>query len=242
MSCDPERITAYVDGAIAGGACAELEAHLTACPACSEQLAAERDLRARLRALPAVEPRPGFEGDLRRRLRRAGRSRVRWLLPVAAGFALGYVWIRGSAPFVAWEMARDHAHCFGMEKLPAAIESQDPEDIVAWFNKDHDSAWMPAIPSAVGPFEVVGARYCPFPGGSRAAHVYYVGSGRQVSLFVLTRRVRLQGTYSTTVRGRPVSLFRLAGATVGIVGERAGDCDAFERSLMTAVAANRAGP
>jgi hypothetical protein len=247
LTCDPDRVTAYVDDALAelsGDAAAvraEIEAHLAACPDCAEQAAAERELRGRLRGLPAAEPPPGLEADLRRRLRRAGRRRSRWLLPVAAGIALGYVWIRGAAPFVAWELARDHAHCFGMKALPAAITSRDPAEVAAWFDRDRDPGWMPAIPASVGPFELVGGRYCPLPGGSRAAHVYYVGAGRQVSLFVIARRVRFRGSYSTTVHGRAVSLLRLAGTTVGIVGERPRDVDAFQRSLTVSVATGADG-
>jgi anti-sigma factor RsiW len=228
-------VTGYVDDALDEGPRAQLEAHLDSCPACSEQFADERAVRSRLRALPAVPPRPGLEDEVRRRVRRVPPRRARWLVPVAAGVAIVYLWLRGAAPFVAWELARDHGHCFGMDRLPATITSGDPARVTAWF--EERGTPLPAVPDAVGPLTLVGARYCPLPGGSTAAHLYYVGDGRRVSLFVLSRRIRVRGSYSTTVRGTSVRLLRLAGAVVGIVGERERDVGAFERSLMVTRAA-----
>ena len=36
------------------------------------------------------------------------------------------LWGRGSAPFVAWEVAVDHAHCFGKRQVPAQVLTADP--------------------------------------------------------------------------------------------------------------------
>ena len=86
----------------------------------------------RLRALPAPElaARPGGARPPRA-CARAGRARPR---RVAAGrwprprprVRLGS---RGAAPFVAWELARDHAHCFGQAALPAQVWTDDPERV-----------------------------------------------------------------------------------------------------------------
>lgn len=64
MSWRPERVTAYLDGALDGTGRAE--AHLAeACPACRGQVAVERSLRRRLRSLPE----PPLPHGLERRLR-----------------------------------------------------------------------------------------------------------------------------------------------------------------------------
>ena len=56
-SCEPEKVTGYVDEALGPAARAEVEAHLASCPDCRQQVGEERDLRARLRALPSPVPR-----------------------------------------------------------------------------------------------------------------------------------------------------------------------------------------
>ncbi len=66
MSCRPERVTAYVDGALDGAGRAEVEAHLAeACPACRGQVGVERSLRLRVRSLPEPTPPHGIERRLR---------------------------------------------------------------------------------------------------------------------------------------------------------------------------------
>lgn len=60
MSCQPERVTAYVDRELAPQGEHALERHLSACPACAAQAAFEIELAATLSALPAPRLRPGF--------------------------------------------------------------------------------------------------------------------------------------------------------------------------------------
>ena len=113
MSCDGELITGYVDGALDDTARADVETHLAGCTECRDQLAAESALRSALRALPPPEPRAGLQEDVRQHVRASTPSRLRWLLPVAAALAAMALWARGVPALVAWELARDHAHCFG---------------------------------------------------------------------------------------------------------------------------------
>jgi len=234
LSCDPERVTGYVDGALDEAQRAEVLAHLAACPACREQEASERSLRSRLQALPALEPRPGFEERLRRRLYRKAPWRL--LVPVAAVVLLA-VWVRGSPSFVAWELARDHRHCFSRETLPAEVWSGDPEVVARWF-QGHGTE-LPAIPAAAAGLDLVGARFCGLPDASRVAHVYYSGEARHVSLYVVPRKVRGEAWWGAA-DGRVVRMLRTGGAQVGLVGDTRDDVSAFERALSTRVASGPA--
>ena len=202
VSCDPERVTGFVDGELPEAVAAEVAAHLETCAACRAQAAAERELRARLIALPAPELPAGLEA----RVRRAQRPRVfpertlRWALPLAAALVLG-VWLRGHAPFVAWDLARDHDKCFSRQPLPAQVWSREPQEVEAWFARQ--GTRLPALPAQVGELELVGARYCPLVSLSSAPHVYYRSVAGQVSVFVVPHGVRLGERLASRGSRRP---------------------------------------
>jgi anti-sigma factor RsiW len=60
LSCDPERVTGFVDGELDPQATTAVAAHLETCPACRAQAEAKL-LRARLRGLPGPELPAGLE-------------------------------------------------------------------------------------------------------------------------------------------------------------------------------------
>lgn len=232
MSCDPEKITGYVDDALEPTERAALDAHLAGCPSCQQQVDEEREVGAQLRALPSPEPRPEFETELRRRLAERPRRGL-WALPLAASLALLALWARGAAPFVAYELARDHAKCFRLAELPAKVWSDDPAVVAAWFEDQGTN--LPLVPENVAGLELVGARYCPLF-DRIAAHLYYAGGDRNASIFVLKGPARFGDAYEGRVSGQTVLLFRSAGALVGIVSERPEDAEAFRRRFTTTVA------
>ena len=207
-----------------------MAAHLEACPACRAQAEAERELRARLRGLPS----PALPAGLEARVRRARRARpfaaraARWAVPVAAVLLAG-VWLRGHAPFVAWDLARDHDKCFSRQPLPAKVWSREPLEVASWFERQ--GTRLPALPAQVGELELVGARYCPLASLSMAPHVYYRSATSRVSVFVVPHGVRLDDDQSFEARGDRVRLLRTAGEVVGIVGEREAEVDAFDKAL-----------
>ena len=233
MSCDPKQVTGYVDGALDEAARPAVEAHLAECPACREQVESERALRARLRALAPLEPRAALPADVRRRLRPASPRLSRVLLATAAGLALVFVWGRGAAPFVAWELARDHDHCFSFPVLRAQVWSDDPAHVAEWFARQ--GTQIPAIPAAAGGLELVGARYCPLI-DRRVGHVYYVGHGRHLSIYAVPGSVRFPREFLSSQSTRVVRLIRVEGRTVGLVGERPDDVAAFARALTATYA------
>jgi anti-sigma factor RsiW len=234
-SCRPERVTGYVDGALEPEETARVAAHLESCPNCRAQAEAERALRESLRALPAPEPRAGFEAELRQLSRRGSAVRLaRVLLPLAAGLVVAVLWARGSPGAIAFELSRDHAHCFGMAPLPAQVVSGDPALVTAWFERQGTA--MPTVPAQAAGLTLQGARYCPLLDLSSVAHLYYRDGARQLSLFVLSRGLRMGQSSRTTALGRDVRLLADGERTLAVVGERAADVDSFQAALLTRTA------
>lgn len=230
MSCNPEKVTGYVDGELEPLAHAEMESHLASCEACSDQAAFERRLREGLRALAGPEPSPGLEEDLRASLARARPSPWRVLLPLAAALAAMALWGAGTPRFVAWELSRDHDHCFEAKQLPAEVWGGHASVVTSWLAQR--GAQLPPVPDSAGGLELVGARRCPLA-DRKVAHLYYAAGDRRLSLFVLPGSVRFDQSYGAVARGKTVRLLRVAGTTVGLVGENAEDVAAFERAFTT---------
>lgn len=238
MSCDPERVTGFVDGELDPREAAAMAAHLETCAACRAQAEDERGLRARLRELAAPALPPGLETRVSqavRRRRAALPAAARWALPLAAALVFG-IWLRGHAPFVAWDLARDHDKCFGRHPLPAKVWSGEPQVVSDWF--EQQGTHLPALPDRVGDLVLVGARHCPLVSLANAPHVYYASGRRHVSVFLVPQAVRLADDgRPTRTRGDSVRLLRLEGDVVGIVGADDADVRAFETALQPVVAA-----
>lgn len=239
MSCEPEKVTGYVDEALEAGARAEVEAHLALCASCRQQVEEERDLRTRLRALPRPELRPGFEPQVRTALAAASPRRLSWALPIAAALAFLALWARGAPPFVAFELGRDHAKCFGLTRLPAKVWSDDPQVIASWF--ESQGTEMPVVPPSAGGLGLVGARYCPLL-DRFAAHLYYAEGDRRASLFVIRGPARFRDRYESRMGGRTVLLFRSGGLTVAAVADRSDDAEALRARFTTMIASALAPP
>ena len=232
MTCRPERVTGWVDGVLDASDREAVEAHLASCPACREQAAFELELGSRLRELPAPEPRPQLQDAVRTRLDSA-RPRRNWILPIAAALLGLLFWGRGAPSFVAWELARDHEHCFDQAKLPARIWSGDAREVALWFGEQ--GTYVPRLPESRHGLSLIGARYCPLV-DRLAAHVYYAEEDRHLSLFVIAGPVRLDHELGTETRGRTVRLIRSAGTTLALVAEHEEDVLAF-RSFFTTTTA-----
>jgi anti-sigma factor RsiW len=236
VSCDLERVTTLVDGELDAESLAAMAAHLETCPTCRDRAEAEREIRARLKALPLPDLPNGLEERVRSAVsrRRVAIPLARWALPLAAALVFG-VWLRGHAPFVAWDLCRDHDKCFSRRPVPARVWSGEPAVVEEWFAGR--GTHVPSLPAEVGDLRLVGARYCPLASLSFAPHVYYTSPDRHVSVFVVPHAVRLRDRYVGEARGDAVRLLRLEGEVVGIVGKRESDVQAVESALRPAVAA-----
>jgi anti-sigma factor RsiW len=235
VSCDPQRVTALVDEALEAGDRAEVEAHVAQCERCRAQAAAERQIRTALGGLPAPELPFGLEQRVRRRLR--GRNHasavVRLLLPLAAMLVMA-LWARGYAPFVAWELSRDHKHCFSREPLPAEVWGSEPEIVTSWFGERGER--LPLLPSSVRGLDLVGGRFCRLADASQAAHLYYTSDDGKVSVFMVPHGVRMTSDFTTRAAGNAVTLVRLGRRVVGVVSDDEREVEAFVSRLRTNVA------
>ena len=231
--CDPVRATAYVDGALSAAERLEVEAHLAACPTCQAQVESERMIAAALRGLPAPPMPHGLAARVRRRSRKPIALRRRVWIPSLAAMLLLVLLGRGSAQFVAWEVALDHAHCFGKRQVPAQVLTADPMRLTAWF--DAQGTELPLVPASAGGLDLVGGRYCRLL-DRRVAHVYYGGGEHQLSLFVIPGSVRFERPFAASSHGATVNLLRIAGSNVALVSTDAPSVAAFRRSLERTVA------
>jgi len=234
VSCDPERVTGLVDEALEPDDRAALAEHLEACPGCRQQAEEERALRARLRELPPAVLPAGLEFSVRRRLRGSGGRRlVRWLLPVAATLALATFWGRAFAPFVAWELALEHRHCWGQPQLPAKVFSNDPAAVAAFFERRGTP--VPVLPDRAGGLELIGGRPCRLIDRG-VAHLYYGNQDKRLSVFVVPGSVRLDRSLRTKRGGESIALLRVGGSVVGLVSDDSASVEAFSRALTVSVA------
>jgi anti-sigma factor (TIGR02949 family) len=233
MNCRPEQVTALVDGALDPTLRADLEAHVAGCPACAEQAAAERRVREALRKLPRVELPPELEVRVRRSLQRT-RPRVwRVLLPMAAALLLSVLWLRGNAFVVSWELALDHGHCFGKQRLPAQVWGQDPERVRAWFTAQGTE--LPLLPESANGLDLVGGRFCPLA-DRKVAHLYYGNKERNLSLYVVPGPLRFGPEGVRQAGGRMIQFLHVGRTAVALVGEEREDLSEFQKKFHTTTA------
>lgn len=234
MSCDPERVTGFVDEALDSEARAVLVEHLGACPTCNQQAQEERTLRARLRALPPPALPLGIEFGIRRRLRgsRSGHA-LRWLLPVAATLVLAVFWGRAFGPFVAWELALDHNHCWGSPQLPAKVFSNDPAVVAAFFEQRGTA--LPVLPDEAGGLELIGGRPCRLVDRG-LAHLYYGNQEKRLSVFVIPGSVRIDRSFRTKRGRNTIALLRVGDSIVGLVSDDPASVEAFTSALSVSFA------
>ena len=232
--CDPVRATAYVDGALAAADRLQFESHLAGCPRCRAQVNAERMLSSAVRSLPAPPLPHGLAARVRRRSRKPIPLRRRVWIPSLAAILVIALWMRGSSGFVAWEVALDHAHCFGKPRVPAQVLTADPMRLAAWF--DAQGTELPLVPASAGGLDLVGGRYCRLLDRT-VAHIYYGGGGEhQLSLFVVPGSVRFDRSFVWSGRGTTVNLLEVAGSNVALVSTDAPSVAAFRRSLERTIA------
>lgn len=243
MSCDPVRVTGYVDSALAPAERALLEEHLETCEACRAQAADERSLRARLASLAPPAFPASLESSVRERLRRTPAPRRRLfpavLLPLAAALVLAVLFAHTRPALVSREIAWDHGHCFGQQKLPAQVFTSNVGVAERWFAER--GTVLPQLPETAGGLQLVGARYCRVV-DRRFAHLYYADGDRHLSLHVVPGWLSLAHTERRAQWGRAVTLMRAQGAVIGLTSEDARAVDAFARALSSQYVAEPAPP
>jgi hypothetical protein len=152
------------------------------------------------------------------------------LLALVVGLAL---WLRGQPSFVAWQVAHDHARCFGRAHLRPRLWSEDPADVRQWL--EARGTPVQPLPARAGSVGLVGVRYCALH-DRVAAHVFYGGGQSLVSVFVLSGPARFRDGWAGEIDTLQVRLVRSAGRTVAVVGEVEEDVDAVAHAFRVSEA------
>ncbi len=237
--------TAYVDGEAGPQERADVEAHLTKCPPCRDNVAGERTardvLKARAAGLREAAPPPlrarcaaCASGDVPRHagavtsiLRR--RPWVPLSLAATLVLAVGWVFLFGlnnRVEALAAQLALDHVKCF---KFPPSHAPRDAASV----SREWSAAqgWPISVPSSLASehLELLGVRRCLSTEG-RIAHIMYRWHGDPLSVYVLNRSVKgVAETRPATEEivpklGEEAVIWSSAGRTYAVVGHgRASD-------------------
>ena len=195
-ACDGHRITAYVDGVLP----AESRAAGRVTPRRVRRPAAIRKRSSAAcasgcAALPAPEVPPGLEDRVRRASAPPPGSRRRALAaPGRRDRARSARGAAARATFVAWEVARDHRHCFA-KRPPGRPRSGRPTP-ASWRSGTASAApsfpWSPRPPAASS---WSGGRFCPLL-DRKVAHLFYAAEKRHLSLYVVPGPARFASSYA----------------------------------------------
>jgi len=218
-------ITAYVDGEGPLPDRTAVTAHLEACAACRDRVAAEDAARQmlRVRAASLLERAPL---DLRARCAAGlcppvARTSPRWWiarLSMAAVLVLALIGVAAYGLFgrtstvLAAQLALDHLKCFSFYE--GSSGPSDPAVLEARLQEQY--GWRVSVPptSPDGRLQLVGARRC-IIGHGRIAHILYRHDGRPLSLFVLPSTERPAGHVEAL--GYEVRVWSRGGNTYALV-------------------------
>ena len=78
MTCNPERLSNYLDGELSPEEAEQLRAHLSECDRCSAALAAYRELDDKLARLKLDRPPSELRRSIYQQIDQKRRSRARW--------------------------------------------------------------------------------------------------------------------------------------------------------------------
>jgi anti-sigma factor RsiW len=232
MNCDEMDLllAAYVDGVAEADDRRFVEAHLSECAACREDVARQRAVRRLLtaqgRTVSDVAP-PGLEIRIAARLAaerppavvggwgvRVSAFAAAALVVLAAGAVLLPAVTSRSTVVLAAQLALDHLKCFVLEPHDHG-ETVTVADAEAELKTDY--GWDLAVPATGGTPDgrLVAVRRCLY-GDGRAAHILYLVGGDAVSLFILPGLER--PTEELTLLGQDSVVWNRDGRTYMLVG------------------------
>lgn len=194
-----DRLTSYVDNALAPGEQADVERHLSRCPPCRQAATHESGARAVLREqAPRLTETPLPPG-LRSRCEALAREHAQAAAPplfaarrfapltavvtLVIGFFLFSLATHRSDTVLAAQLTADHAKCFRFFASDTAPDA-DAHRVEQMLEDDY--GWDVHVPpsSSANGVRLRGARRCLYADGS-IPHVMYDVDGHDVSLFVL---------------------------------------------------------
>jgi anti-sigma factor RsiW len=199
-----ERLTAYVDGTLAGDERVSVERHLAACPPCQAAATDERGGRAVLRhcapqlraqlSPPGLRTRCASLAHAHAQSRQSGAPLLAWrtrfvpallvaILLVFTASAIFSLATRRSDALLAAQLTADHAKCFRVF-APSNAGAADARQLEGMLASRY--GWDVHIPpsSPADGVTLIGARRCLYGEGTMP-HVMYRVNGQDVSLYML---------------------------------------------------------
>jgi anti-sigma factor RsiW len=195
---------AYVDGRLAAGGRAAMEARLAADPEAAQQVRAwsqQRDALHGLHADVLDEPIPAHLLHAAQQLHQRSRRQAQWArwggmaASVLVAFGLGWgshaQWqesgFAGPGPRTVMSFAHQAAvaHAVYMPEVrhPVEVDATQQQHLVQWLSKRLNRPLKVPNLGATG-YELVGGRLLPGDGGARAQFMYQNAAGERVTLYV----------------------------------------------------------
>jgi anti-sigma factor RsiW len=222
MNCADSEILlhALIDGELDAGHSRDVEAHLAACPACAEKLAAFRAMRAAMAdadlkqaapaglrgrieaSLPLPPPRVATPGRFFQPTRRSffGGFAAGTALSAAAAASLVFIAVRNDQErTIANEVVSAHIRSLQAGHL-TDVETSDQHTVKPWFNGKLDVA-PPVIDLTAQGFTLLGGRL-DYVDGEPVASIVYRRRKHVINLFVAQRLgARHAGARTATIQG-----------------------------------------
>lgn len=203
------RLDPYLDGELADGEAAELEAHLRACPECAGLERRRRALRSALRAgLPRFPAPDGLRARVRAALRAQGKQSFHYRLPwrpLAVAAALVVVAVgsyqlalrRAAGNTLAEQVLASHVRSLMPGHL-ADVASSDQHTVKPWFDGKLD--FSPPVADFAGRgFPLIGGRL-DYVGGRSVAALVYGRRRHTINVFVSPASPATEDTPGTVTR------------------------------------------
>jgi anti-sigma factor RsiW len=231
LSCEQVRslLAPWVDGEIAAGDRAGVDAHLGVCPPCAQRASGERvarDVLQQTRPILFADKAPdALVARVRAHAHAARQSRAvpawrRLPVAIAATLVLAFsgltlhVATGRSTTLLAAQLAADHVKCHFTEPDRAGVHATDVQHRLAELYGFH--ARVPES-SPDDRLRLIGARRC-LTGEGTNAHILYRLDDRPVSLYVVPNEARTDATLE--VLGRQAVLWSRDNDTYVLVADK----------------------
>jgi anti-sigma factor RsiW len=231
-----DQLPAYFDGELDTARGRAFEDHLAACPDCTHELAALRDLRDALQDESfRHRPPPGLEGRVHEMLGQAGappglapsRSGRRWTTRLAAAAALAAAVLFGASLTLAWrtpssddrlaaEVTAGHARSLLADHL-FDVASTDRHTVKPWFQGRADFS-PPVLDLKEQGFPLAGGRL-DFLDGRTAAALVYHRRQHVINLFIWPAAGGESGAKTLSRRGYNLAHWTAAGLNFWTVSD-----------------------